>query len=248
MRPSGFHYFPLHYSFLIGLGLVLLIVIVLIELRVLRYASERIGIPPRYALGLLLLCLVGSYVNVPIAELPPEPMVSEREVTVYGVRYIIPEVEHGQRTVIAVNVGGAVIPTLLSLYLLVKNRLYLPGLIAVFLVAVIVHFLAHPVKGVGIVVPTFVPAITTAIVAVLISLAAGMIAERPSVEEVSLMPAYRRIAAPLAYIAGTLGTLIGADLANLHLVQGLGAPVVSIGGAGTFDGVFLTGILAVLLA
>ena len=62
------------------------------------------------------------------------------------------------------------------------------------------------------------------------------------------MPAYRRIAAPLAYIAGTLGTLIGADLANLHLVQGLGAPVVSIGGAGTFDGVFLTGILAVLLA
>jgi hypothetical protein len=31
-------------------------------------------------------------------------------------------------------------------------------------------------------------------------------------------------------------------------VQGLGAPIASIGGAGTFDGIFLTGILAVLIA
>ena len=45
-----------------------------------------------------------------------------------------------------------------------------------------------------------------------------------------------------------MGTLIGADLTNLDKVAGLGAPVASIGGAGTFDGIFLTGILAVLLA
>ena len=31
-------------------------------------------------------------------------------------------------------------------------------------------------------------------------------------------------------------------------MSALGAPVASIGGAGTFDGIFLTGILAVLLA
>ena len=58
----------------------------------------------------------------------------------------------------------------------------------------------------------------------------------------------REDSAPLAYIAGSLGTLIGADLTNLDKVRGLGAPVASIGGAGTFDGIFLTGILAVLLA
>jgi uncharacterized membrane protein len=58
----------------------------------------------------------------------------------------------------------------------------------------------------------------------------------------------RQDAAPLAYIAGSMGTLIGADLTNLDKVRGLGAPVASIGGAGTFDGIFLTGILAVLLA
>jgi Protein of unknown function (DUF1614) len=54
--------------------------------------------------------------------------------------------------------------------------------------------------------------------------------------------------AGLAYAGGTLGTLLGADLVNLPKVRRLGAPVVSIGGAGTFDGVFITGIVAVLLA
>ena len=54
--------------------------------------------------------------------------------------------------------------------------------------------------------------------------------------------------AGLAYAGGTLGTLLGADLANLRQVRRMGAPVVSIGGAGTFDGVFITGIIGVLLA
>jgi len=58
----------------------------------------------------------------------------------------------------------------------------------------------------------------------------------------------REYAAPLAYISGCLGTLIGADLLNLRVMGELGASIASIGGAGTFDGVFLTGILAVLLA
>ena len=52
----------------------------------------------------------------------------------------------------------------------------------------------------------------------------------------------------IAYISGTLGTLFGADLLNIHKIGNLGAPVASIGGAGTFDGIFLNGILAVLLS
>jgi uncharacterized membrane protein len=83
------------------------------------------------------------------------------------------------------------------------------------------------VPGVGIALPVLVPAVTTAIVALLLS---------------------RQRAAPLAYISGSIGTLIGADLLNLDKLQGLGAPIASIGGAGTFDGIFLTGILAVLIA
>jgi uncharacterized membrane protein len=52
----------------------------------------------------------------------------------------------------------------------------------------------------------------------------------------------------VAYVAGTLGMLIGADLSTLAVLRGLGGPTASSGGAGTFDGVFFTGILAVLLA
>ena len=56
-------------------------------------------------------------------------------------------------------------------------------------------------------------------------------------------------AAPaLAYVAGVLGTLVGADILNLRRVRALGAPVVSICGAGTFDGIYLTGVIAILIA
>jgi len=140
---------------------------------------------------------------------------------------VIPVVVEWPGTIIAVNVGGAVIPGLLSLYLLARNRLWGLGLIAIAGVTVVCHILAEPVPGLGIALPVFVPPASAAIVALLLS---------------------RRYAAPLAYIGGSLGTLIGADLLNLGKVQGLGAPVASIGGAGTFDGIFLTGILAVLLA
>jgi uncharacterized membrane protein len=45
-----------------------------------------------------------------------------------------------------------------------------------------------------------------------------------------------------------MGTLLGADVLHFGDIRGLGAPMASIGGAGTFDGIFVTGILAVLLA
>jgi uncharacterized membrane protein len=136
-------------------------------------------------------------------------------------------VENLSGTVITINVGGAVIPTIMSIYLLARRRLWVSGAIATAIVALVLHWLADPVPGVGIAVPVFIPAIVTVVVSLLLS---------------------RSDAASLAYISGSLGTLIGADLTNLDKVAGLGAPVASIGGAGTFDGIFLTGILAVLLA
>ena len=226
MRPSSLHYFPLAWPFLLLLGLFLVLLVVLLELRLLQYAYEKIGLSRRAASAVLFLSLLGSYVNIPVVELPPEPMAAEGEVESSGVHYIIPGGERQPGTIIAVNVGGGLLPALVSLYLLIRNRLYIPGLVGVAVVAAVVHLLARPVKGLGISVPIFIPPLVSAGVALILS--------------------WRR-APPLAYIAGSLGTLIGADLLNLDKVQGLGAPVASIGGAGTFDGVFLSGILAVLL-
>jgi uncharacterized membrane protein len=227
MHFSRMHYFPISGLFLFIAFILIVLLVALIELRILRYAYERIGISRQHVYLLLFLTLAGSYINLPVYRLPPERVVSDKVVSVYGMNYVVPEVHDWPGTIIAVNLGGAVIPTLLSIYLLVRNRLYLRGLIGVAVVTIIVHLLARPVEGVGITVPTLVPPLAAAGIALLLSW---------------------QSAPPLAYISGSLGTLLGADLLNLGRVQGLGAPVASIGGAGTFDGIFVTGILAVLLA
>jgi uncharacterized membrane protein len=91
---------------------------------------------------------------------------------------------------------------------------------------------ARPVPGLGIAVPALLPGVFATLVAVALYAMTG----------------HPVAVAGLAYTGGTLGTLLGADLVNLPKVRRLGAPVVSIGGAGTFDGVFITGIIAVVLA
>jgi len=227
MQPSNMHYFPLAWPFILVLFFLFMVLVALVELGILRYAYERMGIPSRYILAILLLSLLGSAINIPVAQLPPEEVVSGRVVDFYGMRYIVPVVQQWPQTIIAVNVGGALIPLILSLYLLVKNKLYVRGVLATAVVALVTHLLARPVRGVGIGIPIFIP---------------------PIVAALSAMVLGWRQAAPLAYIAGSLGTLIGADIMNLDKLQGLGAPIASIGGAGTFDGVFVAGIVAVLLS
>jgi uncharacterized membrane protein len=221
------HYLPLTpvlFSFLVFLVIGL---VILIQLRILRYAYMRLGVSPGAALMLLFGSLIGSYFNIPITVLPGQTVQSGQIVDYFGMQYVVPYVVSSPGTVIAVNVGGAVIPTLMSTYLVIRYQLWLKALIATVVIAFIIHMMATPVHGIGIAVPVFAPVVTTAILAFILS---------------------REYAAPLAYIGGSMGTLIGADLLNLDKINGLGAPIASIGGAGTFDGIFLTGILAVLLA
>ena len=220
-------YIPLSTPFFLALFVFFIAIVVLIELRILQYTYEKVGVDHRYMFFLLLFSFLGSYINIPIAQLPPEQLVTPRIVDFFGMEYMVPAVIERPGTVIAVNFGGAVIPVILSIYLIAKNRLFSESILAVGIVTIVVHLMAYPVPGIGIAEPMFIPPLVTAVVALVIS---------------------RQRAAPLAYIAGSLGTLIGADLLNLGMIHGLGAPVASIGGAGKFDGIFLTGLIAVLLA
>jgi uncharacterized membrane protein len=219
-------YWPLARPFLIAVVLAAVLMVALLQVGVVSYALRRLGIGPVQAMGVLLAGLLGSVVNLPVARLRGQVVHAARSVTVFGVRYLIP-VRTTRDTIIAVNVGGALVPAALSGYLIVHDHLGWRALAAVALVAVLVHAVARPVQGLGIAVPTLLPGVFAAGAAVLL-------------HPVAL--------AGLAYVSGTLGTLIGADLTNLSKVRQLGAPVASIGGAGTFDGVFLTGIIAVLPA
>ena len=222
----GLYFFPFTVLFIVVFFLTLVFLFIFIQVGLIGYAYERIGISAHLIFPLLLLSLFGSAINIPVTQISGGPVVSQQVVDFFGVRYVIPSIGYREQTVIAVNVGGAVVPTLISLYLLFTTGLFVRGLLGVVLVSAIVHRLARPVPGVGIAVPLFVPPLLAAFTGLL------------------LAPAQ---APALAYVAGTMGCLIGADLLNLRRLAGLGAPVASIGGAGTFDGIFFTGIIAVLL-
>jgi uncharacterized membrane protein len=211
---------------IVGFLLLLGILIFLVELRVLAYAYRKIGVQPRYIFGVMLLTLLGSHVNIPLYSVAVERLVQPHSVTVLGRTYVVPETIEPGATVVAVNVGGALVPVLVSIYLFMRVWMPRRMLVATALVALVVNQLAGIVPGVGVTVPMLVPPLAAA--------------------AVSLIVAFRR-APPVAYVSGSMGALIGADIANLGRLAELGAPIVSIGGAGTFDGVFLTGIIAGLL-
>ena len=226
MQVERIFYLPLTPAFFAILILMFVALVLSIQFRVLQYAYMQLGVSSRTAMFLLLGSLIGSYFNIPIIEIPNQVVSAEQVVAFFGMHYQVPATSGQGTTIIAVNVGGAVIPACMSLYLLRHYGLWLKGAIATIGVAAVCYSLATPVAGLGVAIPVFVPAIATAIIALLLD---------------------RKYVAPLAYIAGALGTLIGADLLNLDKVAGLGAPIASIGGAGTFDGIFITSILAVLL-
>ena len=117
-------YFPITIAFLLFLLLLFIFLIIAIEVGVLSYAYQRMGIDRRYVFSLLILSLLGSYINVPLFQLPPEQIVSNSYVDFFGIRHMIPLVKEWPATIIAVNIGGAVIPAVLSLYLTLKNKLY----------------------------------------------------------------------------------------------------------------------------
>ena len=222
-----------HHSFLFFAVFTSFIVFVvgLVFFGAISIAFESIGFTPLIIFLILIGSLIGSFIDIPFLKLKTTvPMIRDETVKWFGVTYRIPQVEYGETvTLVAVNVGGALIPTGVCIYLLIKSApsMILLCLIGVLAVALLTHLVARPVKGVGITTPMFIPPIAAAVSALILS------------------PAHP---ITIAYVSGVLGTLIGADLLNLRKIPKLGAPVASIGGAGTFDGVFLTGIIAVLLA
>ena len=213
------------------LGCVPLLVILLVLAPVLiglayvhaiTFSFHRLGLSPEGAILLFVAALIGSMVNIPISRRPVliQPAIGGLA------RYFFYYPPRVAEQVIAVNVGGAVIPVLFSLYLLPRAPL-VPTLLTLAVVTAVCKAIARPMPGVGITMPAFVPPLVAVAAALAFS--------------------GRGEAAPVAYIGGTLGTLIGADLLNLPAIRRMPAQLASIGGAGVFDGVFLVGILAALL-
>lgn len=231
-RFRGIFYRPIQNRFFLILSLVLGTVFFLLFINVVGAAFKTL-FPTMGSYGILLIlvtCLLGSYVNIPIKKNRTlQPRLKMRRVTVFGVTYPVPSYHVGfYESLIAVNVGGAVVPTVTSMYLMMKTTQVFPNIVvAVAIVAIVVKVVSRTVKGAGIIVPVLIPPLTAAIVGMLMG------------GDFSYV---------VTYVSGTLGTLIGADLLNFNKILKIGAPVISIGGAGTFDGIFLAGIMGVLIA
>lgn len=232
-------YLPFSLGFFFLLVLITIFGLGSLFLSIFEAAFTKIGFSTEEAFLILLLSLVGSGINIPLTTLKSDiPVVKDSYIKVFGIAYRIPTRQMVRNeTVLAINVGGAVIPVLISAYLFTQfpSSFSLAG-IGVVIVAIITHSLARPIKGVGIATPALVPPLTSVLAAVLLT----------SVIHIPDCPA-ETCRVIIAYTGGVLGTLIGADLLNLKKIKNLGAPIASIGGAGTFDGIFLSGFIALLL-
>ncbi len=206
----------------------LIILIVVIQFGVVSVAFGKLGLYSNSAYLLLISTLAGSMVNLPLFSIRSDATTATPvppELT--KLPFFRPAPFTGKTTIV-VNVGGALVPLAFSFYLIDHHPLSLFQIVAaVALVAVVAHAVSRPIPGVGIGMPMFIAPIAAALIAILIA------------------PEER---APLAYIGGSLGVLIGADLVRLKDLRHMGAPIASIGGAGSFDGIFITGFVAVLLA
>ena len=199
-----------------------------VQVGIISVAFDKLGLSPQSAFLLLVTLLLGSWVNLPLFKMDAGPP-SEDAIPLPFRRWLgIPPMAFPGKTVVAVNVGGCLIPLAFSAYLVAQGTVRpLAALVAVAVVATVSYMLSRPIAGVGIGMPVLVAPLTAAGMALLLD---------------------PQQSAQLAYVGGTLGVIVGADVLHLSDIRKIGAPFASIGGAGTFDGIFITGIVAVLLA
>ncbi len=174
-----------------------------------------------YPLGFFLILLVSlsSFINIPLER--------KRAIRVVESRYfgLFPRTVWRNQG-ISINLGGALIPLLVSGYFLSYIPLY-PALISVLIVSFFAFITSSYAEKRGVLILIFLP--------VLFAVSSALF----------LAPEH---ALETAFVSGVLGVLIGGDL--MHLPQILlkkGGGVV-IGGGGIFDAIFLTGIISALIA
>jgi len=226
--------FPLALPFFILLLLLpflLLAAVALFGLAAADIAGRALGLSPLKALVIYLAILIGGLINIPIYEFKSPGGTQPPMVPYMGARYKMPQ-WLGHRTIVAVNVGGCIIPAALGVYFAMRLPL-VPLLLVTVIVALGVFYFARPVRSTGVMVPVLVPP--------LLAVGASLIALY--IDGSGFLNLAR-----MAFTAGVFGTIVGADILHLGSIRRIGSEFVSIGGAGTFDGILLTGIIGAIIA
>jgi len=212
----------------VGFIAILLLLVVTVQVGLVSIGFEKLGLSQQSAMLLLFSSLMGSIINLPLMTLkieePPEGFPPR---PTFGLLRPLQLPPSGQMQIM-VNVGGCLIPLTFSLYLFTHVEFETWRVIlAIATMSAFAFAISRPLPGIGIGMPILAAPFVAALTAIVIDSAHS---------------------APLAYICGTTGVIIGADLLRISDIRSFGVPFASIGGAGTFDGIFITGIVAVLLA
>lgn len=205
-------------------GILLVIVVIIIQIEIFSLVLSRLGLSPASASLLLVITLFGSALNLPLFKIASSFHYDEQN-PLHKTQLPFQFTEG--RTLIAINVGGGLIPILFSTYLTITSEVsVMVVILAISVVSTISYLFSRPIANLGIGMPLFVAPVSAAFTAMILS---------------------QENAPALAYVCGSLGVVIGADLLRIKDIRQLNTPIASIGGAGTFDGIFMTGIIAVLL-
>jgi uncharacterized membrane protein len=226
--------FPLALPFFILLLLlpfILLAAVALMGLAAADLVGRALGLSPLKALLIYMAILLGSVINIPVYEFKSPGSTGPPTVPYLGAQYKLP-VWLGHRTVLAVNLGGCIIPAALGAYFALHLP-FMPFLLTTVIVALGVFYFAKPVRSVGVMVPVLVP---------------PLLAVGASFTALYVGGSGFADLARMAFASGVFGTLVGADIMHLGSIRKVGSELVSIGGAGTFDGILLTGVIATILA
>jgi len=154
-------------------GFLLSVVIILLLLSVTEVAFQRLGFTRLEVVLILIGTFLGSSVNISFHRITSvNRILKQEEVRFFWITYRIPHFSVEEvSTIVAVNLGGAIIPTVVSLYLIrTHEQQLLPALLGVTITTLVVHLVARKVPGLGITTPAFIPPLTAVLVAYLLAL------------------------------------------------------------------------------
>ena len=222
----------------LAIVLIVALVILIVPLLVLGItgaAFVRLGFSWITALAVILLMLLGSAVNIPVYRV-------KRDTIRLSDNYSAsPDFDENPEsriwdTVISINLGGAILPLVISAYLVYRagliagSPLAVPVCAGILVVSAVTFVATRAVPGAGLRVPLLIPALTALLVALLLAGGVGL------------------DAAVSAFVSGVVGTLLGGSIAQLPRVKDLDIAEVSIGGGGSFAPLFICCILPALIA
>lgn len=214
------------------LFLLLLVLIPLFLAEVMLTALSKLGLSSELSLFAAFGIFLGGLVNIPVQKIPNEQIVEDSSKAFFAMdRFFRKPPTQQHFTIIAINLGGCIIPCIIAIYQLARiishsSYAMIISFVAIALNTFVCYRLAKPIPKVGIALPALVPALIAALSAII------------------FIPDF---APPIAFCAGVLGPLIGADLMHIQEIKHINTRVASIGGAGTFDGIVISGLLATLL-